>query len=79
MGHHASHGLCQTEGVDARVLGSDNSAGAAPVQEQAAPADVEMAVEETEETAMEEPEEGDVLGDAQVLFGNDEKDLMQGK
>ncbi len=50
-----------------------------PVLEQAAPADVEMAEEETEETATEEPEEGDVLGDAQFLFGKKDNDLMQGE
>ncbi len=50
-----------------------------PMPEQAAPADVEMAAEETEETATEEPEEEDVLGDVQVLFGKEEKDLTQGE
>ncbi len=50
-----------------------------PMPEQAGPVDVEMAAEETEETATEEPEEADVLGDAQFLFGKEEKDLMQGE
>ncbi len=42
-----------------------------PVPEQAAPADVEMAAEE--------PEEEDILGDAQVMFSKKEKDLMEGE
>ncbi len=72
MGHHASHGFCQIDGVNARAPGSDNSVPVLPpMPEQAAPADVEMAAEE--------PEEEDVLGDAQVMFGKKEKDLTEGK
>ncbi len=42
-----------------------------PVPEQAAPADVEMAVAE--------PEEEDALGEAQLMFGKSEKRLTQGE
>ncbi len=45
-----------------------------PVQEQVAPEEVDMTAEEV---VTEEPEEGGgFLGDAQMLFGKDEKDLM---
>ncbi len=47
-----------------------------PVQEQATPADVEMAAEEV---AMEETEGEDVLGDVQMMFGKDKKYLMEGQ
>ncbi len=50
-----------------------------PMPQQAAPADVEMAAEETEEMAAEELEEEDVLGEAQLMFGKEEKNLMQGE
>ncbi len=43
-----------------------------PVPEQAVPANVEMAAEEPEE-------EEDVLGDAQMMFGKKEKELMEGE
>ncbi len=42
-----------------------------PMPEQAVPADVEMVAEE--------PGEGDVLGEAQLMFGRKEKDLTQGE
>ncbi len=44
------------------------------MQEQAALDEVEMAAEEV---AMEEPEGEGVLGEAQALYGKDEKDLME--
>ncbi len=45
-----------------------------PVPEQVAPVNVVMAADEV---AMEEPEEEDVLGEVQALFGKKEKDLTE--
>ncbi len=75
MGHHANLGLARLgvstpERQEVTTLPVLPPA-LPPVLEQAAPVDVEMATEE--------PEEDDVLGDVQVLFGKKEKDLTKGE